>query len=174
MFRLTIGLFILCAACGPVEQPRWAETVAAYEVALPTDADKRRFLDLLRKEAKAYGYHVDVATPQDLKVRSEVSPMTFSAAVWRGNNDDESIASAMDFQDRIGRVWIQFSRGQNSRRSAEFRQSLLPKIKSGWPDTRSLPIMPNGAIPLTEDLIRTPSGYIVSPAAAAKYRHEAP
>jgi hypothetical protein len=32
--------------------------------------------------------------------------------------------------------------------------------------------MPNGAIPLTRDLIRTPKGYVVSPAAAAKY--EAP
>ena len=82
------------------------------------------------------------------------------------------MASAMDFQDRIGRVWIAFSRGQDSRRSAQFRDSLVHKIKSVWPDTASLPIMPNGAIPLTEDLIRTPSGYVVNPAAAAKYKDD--
>ena len=169
MFRLITGLFIICAACGAVEQPEWAETVAAYEVPIPTDADKGRFLDLLRKEAEAHGYHVDASTPDELKIRSEVSPMTFSAAVWRGKDDEESMASAMDFQGRIGRIWIVFSRGQDSRRSAQFRDSLVPKIKSVWPDTASLPIMPSGAIPLTEDLIRTPSGYVVNPAAAAKY-----
>ncbi len=172
MFRSIIGLSFLCAACGAAEQPEWAETVVAYEVPLPTDADKGRFLDLLRKEAEAHGYHVDASTPQELEVRSEISPMTFSAAVWRGKDDEESMASAMDFQDRIGRVWIAFPRGQDSRRSTRFRQSLVPKIKSVWPDTASLPIMPSGAIPLTADLIRTPSGYVVNPAAAAKYNDE--
>ncbi len=171
MFRL-ISLSILCAACGPVDQPKWSQTVAAYEVPLPTDADKGRFLDLLTKEAKAHGYHVDAATPHELKALSEVSPMTFSAAVWRGKDDEESIASAMDFRDRIGRVWIEFSRGQDAHLSAQFMDSLVPKIKSVWPDTASLPIMPSGAIPLTEDLIRKPSGYVVNPAAAAKYKSD--
>jgi hypothetical protein len=173
MFRSIIGLAFLCAACASIEQPDRAETVAAFEVPLPTDADKGRFLDLLRKEAEAHGYHVDASTPQELEDLSRVSPMTFSAAVWRGDDDEESIASAMDFKERIGRVWIAFSRGQNAARSARFRESLVPKIKSVWPATASLPIMPSGAIPLTEDLIRTSSGYVVNPAAAAKYSAEA-
>jgi hypothetical protein len=173
MFRLVIGFFLICTGCGVAEQPDWAKTVAAYEVSLPTDADKRRFLDLLRKEAEAHGYHVDAATPDELKVLSGVSRRTFSAAVWRGKDDEESMASAMDFHDHIGRVWIEFSLGQNSLRAAQFRESLVPKIKTVWPDTMALPIMPSGAIPLTEDLIRTPSGYVVDPAAAAKYKHDA-
>jgi hypothetical protein len=172
MFRMVLGLSILCSACGAVEQPEWAETVAAYEVPLPTDADKGRFLELLKREAEAQGYHVDASTPHELEVLSEVSPMTFSAAVWRGKDDAESIASAMDFKDHLGRVWIAFSRGQNVRRSAQFREALVPEIKSAWPETVSLPIMPSGAIPLTEDLIRTSSGYVVNPAAAAKYGDE--
>ncbi|MFM9827552.1 MAG: hypothetical protein ACKVOB_02250 [Sphingomonas sp.] len=172
MVRIIFGLFILCSACGAVEQPNWAETVAAYEVPLPTDADKGHFLDLLRKEAEAQGYHVDASTPRELEVLSEVSPITFSAAVWRGKDDEEPIASAMDFNDRIGRVWIAFSRGQNIGRSAKFREGLVPKIKSLWPETVSLPIMPSGAIPLTGDLIRTSSGYVVNPAAEAKYSNE--
>ena len=81
MFRLVTGLSLICAACGAAEQPEWAETVAAYEVPLPTAADKSRFLDLLTKEAEAQGYHVDSSTPHELEVLSEVSPMTFSAAV---------------------------------------------------------------------------------------------
>jgi hypothetical protein len=156
-------------ACGAVQQPHSAKTVAAYEVPLPTESDKRRFLTLLTNKAEAAGFHVDAATDQELKVTSEVSPQTFNATVWRGKDDDEPIASAMDFQDRIGRVWISFSLGEDPSRSRRFRESLVPAIEAGWPATASLPIMPNGAIPLTRDLIRTPQGYIVNPAAAAKY-----
>jgi hypothetical protein len=169
MLRTVLGLSLLCAACGAVEQPKSAKTVAAYDVSLPTASDKRRFLALLTQRAEAAGFHVDAATDEELKVTSEVSPQTFNATVWRGKDDEEPIASAMDFQDRLGRVWISFSLGEDPVRSRQFREALVPAIKDGWPDTASLPIMPNGAIPLTRDLVRTPQGYSVSPSAAAKY-----
>ncbi|WP_129586410.1 hypothetical protein [Sphingomonas montana] len=169
MRRLILCLLVICIACSVAEQPKWAETVAAYEVPLPTDADKARFIQLLREEGKARGFHVDAATRDDLLIQSEVSPMTFNASVWRGD-DEESMASAMDFKDRIGRVWIGFSLGQDPVRSARFREKLVPKIKKLWPATASLPIMPSGAIPLTEDLVRTAAGYSVKPSAAAKYK----
>ncbi|RYD43478.1 MAG: hypothetical protein EOP63_09540 [Sphingomonadales bacterium] len=169
MLRIAPILLLLCAACGVVEQPKSAETVAAYEVPLPTASDKRRFLALLTKKAEAAGFHVDAATNDELRVASEVSPQTFSASVWRGKDDEEPIASAMDFQDRLGRVWISFSLGQDPVRSSQFRTSLMPAIQDGWPETASLPIMPNGGIPLTRDLVRTPNGYIVDPLAAKTY-----
>ena len=93
-----------------------------------------------------------------------------NATVWRGKDDEKPIASAMDFQDRLGRVWISFSLGEDPARSRRFREALLPAVRETWPDTASLPIMPSGAIPLTEDLVRTPQGYIVRPEAAAKYQ----
>lgn len=136
---------------------------------MPTASDKRRFLALLTQKAEAAGFHVDAATDDELKVTSEVSPQTFNATVWRGEYDEESIASAMDFEDRLGRVWISFSLGEDPVRSRQFREALMPAIMDAWPDTASLPIMPNGAIPLTRDLVRTPQGYIVKPSAAAKY-----
>jgi hypothetical protein len=153
-----------------VEQPKSAKTVAAYEVPLPTASDKRRFLALLTQKAEAAGFHVDAATDEELKVTSDVFSQTFNATVWRGKDDEEPIASAMDFQDRLGRVWISFSLGEDPARSRQFRAALVPAIKEGWPDTASLPIMPNGAIPLTRDLVRTPQGYIVNPSAAATYK----
>jgi len=172
MFRSMLGLALICTACGVAEQPKWAKTVAAYEVPLPTAGDKAQFIELLTNEAQAEGFHVDAATPQELEVQSQVSPITFNASVWRGEDDEESIASAMDFQDRIGRVWISFPLGQDPERSARFRDTLVAKIKRLWPETASLPIMPSGAIPLTEDLVRTSSGYSVKPSAAAKYQDE--
>ena len=84
MFRLIVGLSLICAGCGVAEQPKWAETVAAYEVPLPTAADKVRFIELLTQAAEAEGFHVDAATPHELAVQSEVSPITFNASVWRG------------------------------------------------------------------------------------------
>jgi hypothetical protein len=169
MLRIALSFVLVCAACGVVEQPKSAKTVAAYEVPLPTPTDRQRFIALLTEKAKASGFHVDAATDEELKATSAVSPQTFNATVWRGKDDEEPIASAMDFQDRLGRVWISFSLGQDPARSRGFRNGLMPAIKESWPDTASLPIMPNGAIPLTEDSLRTPQGYIVKPSAAAKY-----
>ena len=174
MLRVVLSLSFVCAACGSVEQPKSAKTVAAYEVPLPTASDKRRFIELLTKKAEASGFHVDAAMDEELTATSEVSPQTFNATGWRGKDDEEPIASAMDFEDHLGRVWISFSLGEDPVRSRQFREGLMPAIKDGWPDTASLPIMPNGAIPLTRDLIRTPQGYIVNPSAAAKYNDPGP
>lgn len=171
MLRILLSLFLVCAACGAVEQPKSAKTVAAYEVPLRTPSDKRRFLALLTREAEAAGFHVDAATDEELKATSQVSLQTLNATVWRGKDDEEPIASAMDFEDRIGRVWISFSLGEDPARSRQFRETLMRDIKHGWPDTASLPIMPNGAIPLPRDLVRTPTSYVVNPSAAAKYKN---
>ena len=172
LIRAILALPLLNAACGPVEQPKWLKTVVAYEVPVPNAADKARLVGILRKDAAAEGFHVDVETEDQLKVQSEVSPMTFAAGVWRGKNDEEPIANAMDFQDRIGRVWVTFALGQYPARSARFREAVVSDIKGAFPEAASLPIMPNGGLPLTRDLIRTPSGYTVNPSAASKYEEQ--
>lgn len=169
MFRIVIPLSLLCTSGCSTQQPEWAETVAAYEVPLPSAEDKIQFLAILRKQAEANDYHVDSASQAELRALSDVSPITFNAAVWRGANDDEAIASAMDFKDNIGRIWLTFSRGKDAVRSSRFRRSLMPVIEKTWPGTASLPITPNGGIPLPDDLLRTPSGYIIKPSEAAKY-----
>lgn len=168
MSRLLLSLaLLLCLGC-VAEQPESARTVAAFEVPLPTATEKREFRGVLKEVAEARGYHVDVASEEELRQMSEISPITFNASVWRGN-DEESMASAMDFHNRLGRVWISFPQGEDPERSTEFREALIAKIQERWPDTASLPIMPNGSIPLTDDLIRTPSGYEVKPSEASKY-----
>lgn len=169
MLKVTPLLCLLLIACGPTKQPEWARTVAAYEVPLPDDANKAKFTDTLSRIAKAHGFHVDSSTPQELKAQSDVSPITFNAAVWRGKDDEEAIASAMDFKDHIGRVWVSFSLGQDPERSAQFRNDLMEEVIQQWPQTARLPIMPNGAIPLTDDLVRTPKGYEVKSSMVSKY-----
>jgi hypothetical protein len=163
---------VLIAGCGGATQPQSAKTVAAFEVPLPSEADRNQFLSVLRSAAGAEGMHVDVESAQDLAQETKVSPAfakTMNAAVWRGANDSEAVASAMDQPDHLGQVWIMFSRGKDPQLTTRFRETAMREIMQRWPDTLSLPIMPAGAIPLHRDLVRTPNGYIVNPAEAHKY-----
>ena len=52
MLRLTFSLVLACAACGPVEQPKSAKTIAAYEVPLPNASDRGRFIALLSEKTR--------------------------------------------------------------------------------------------------------------------------
>jgi hypothetical protein len=147
-------------------------TVAAFEVPLPSEADRDQFLSVLRAAAEADGMHVDAESDADLESGAKASPhfrMTMNAAVWRGSNDHEAVASAMDQFDHLGQVWLMFSRGEDPAMATRFRERAMHEIMLQWPGTLSLPIMPTGAIPLHRDLIRTPTGYIVNPSEAHKY-----
>jgi hypothetical protein len=166
------SIYVLVAGCGPTAQPESAKTVAAFEVPLSSEADRSQFLAVLRAAAAPEGMHVDAESSEDLKAEAKVSlnfEMTMKAAVWRGSNDDEAVASAMDQFDHLGRVWIMFSRGKDPALTSRFRENAMHEVMLRWPDTLSLPIMPTGVVPLAQDLLRTPNGYVVNPSDAHKY-----
>ena len=171
MKRIALALVAICSSCAAAKQPDSARTVAAFEIPLPAPADKQAFLAIVREEASRVGYHLDAATPEQLRQLSEVSPVTMNAAVWRGN-DEESVASAMDGPDHLGFVWFGFSKGTQPERVASFRDRVMRRVSASWSQTTRLPIMPTGAIPLRRDLVRTPSGYEVDPHAKGKYQLE--
>jgi hypothetical protein len=169
---LVLSILVALAGCGVAEHPESARTVAAFEVPLYSKADRTEFLSVLRAAADAYGMHVDATGENDLEREATVLPLarrTLSAAVWRGANDEKAVASAMDGVDHLGRVWLMFSKGEDPGMTMQFRERALHDIRLHWPDTLPLPIMPNGAIPLASDLIRTPSGYQVKPSEARRY-----
>lgn len=71
--------------------------MAAFEVPLQSKADREEFLSVLQAAAEVEGMHVDAESDTDLGGEATVSPnfkMTMKAAVWRGSNDEESVASA--------------------------------------------------------------------------------
>ncbi len=178
MIIASVRRFLLATICGVIlgcgvaSQPESIKTVAAFEVPLPSNADRDQFLSILRSAADAEGMHVDATSDADLAMEAKASStfkMTMSAAVWRGSNDDDSVASAMDQFDHLGKVWLMFSRGKDPTVTARFRERVMREILLHWPSTLSLPIMPSGSIPLPRDLIRTPTGYTVSPSEARRY-----
>jgi hypothetical protein len=173
MFRTAmIGMLCILMSCGPARQPDSARTVAAFEVPLPTALERAEFLTLLRAESAKVGFHVDAATEEELTGTAQAIPqakMSMHAAVWRGDDDDESMAVIMDQADHIGQIWIMFAKGEKPDVSTRFRNNVMQAVKRRWPGTLSLPIMPTGAIPLHDDLIATPTGYVVKSAAAPNY-----
>jgi hypothetical protein len=169
---VTLAIFIVITGCFKA-QPESAKTVAAFEVPLPSEADRRQFLLVLRAAAEAEGMHVDNDSSNELRQLAELNPalaMTVHAAVWRSSNHDVAVASAMDQQDHLGNVWLLFSRGEDPALTSRFQQRVMREIMVQWPSTLSLPIMPTGVVPLYRDLIRTTNGYLVNPAEAQKYR----
>jgi len=175
-------LFLLVIITGvgwalrPVEQPESLKTVAAYSVSLASEKDRSDFLQVLRAAANDQGMHVDAGSRQELETLAKGIPeasMTIHAAVWKDHNDKESVAVIMDL-GHLHDAWIMFSKGTDSQFNTQFRDRVLREIMRRWPDTLSLPIMPTGAIPNPEDMIRTPGGYKVNPAAASKYASEGP
>jgi hypothetical protein len=107
-----VVLVVICAViagCGAARQPESAKTVAAFEVPLPSEADRDEFLSVLRAAAEVEGMHVDATSKVELEREAKTSSnfrMTMNAAVWRGSNDDEAVASAMDQFDHLGQVWL--------------------------------------------------------------------
>ena len=173
----SLPALLICAVTAScvVAQPESGKTVAAYEVPLQTEQDRAEFLSIISAVARAEGLHVDSATQQELQRTAEIIPtaeMSVHAAVWRGSTDNDSEAVIMDQHDHLGQVWIMFARGENPQLATRFRERAMQQVTARWPATLSLPIMPNGAIPLHADLIRTPDGYIVDPSAASKYSEE--
>jgi hypothetical protein len=168
MRSLVVPLMLwACAACGVAPQPASNETVAAYEVPLPTAQDRAAFIALLGKTAKAEGGHVDAASDEEL--RQSVVEMSIHAAVWADQNDKDSWAVIMDQADHIGQVWIMFSRGEDEALASRFRERTMREVHARWPETLSLPVIDRRGIPLHRYLVRTSAGYQLDPAAASKY-----
>jgi hypothetical protein len=135
-----VAIFAVSAGCEP-RQPENAKTVAAFEVPLPSEADRDQFLSELRAAAEVEGMHVDATSKPELEREAKASPnfqMTLNAAVWRGSNDDEAVASAMDHFDHLGQVWLMFSRGEDPAMAARFRERAMHVIMLHWPSTLSL------------------------------------
>lgn len=166
---LIIFAVCLAASACSAPQPESGKAVAAFEVPLASQSERDRFLDLLRQQAGAEGLHVDAATNQELHDTAEVGSndaTRIHAGIWRGQKDDDLEGSVMNV-DHPDLVWIMFLKGRHPDVATRFRQRVMAAITQLWPETRSLPIMPNGTIPLRHALVLTRDGYRVKPEAAS-------
>lgn len=138
-----------------------------------TAQDRADLIAILRAAAKAEGGHLDAANDEELRqsgIHMPAAKMTIHAAVWRGEDDDESWATIMDQADHLGQVWIMFARGKDERAATRFRVRAMRELNSRWPNPLSLPIIDGRTTPLHRALVRTPSGYELKASEAHRYK----
>lgn len=172
-WRLAVGIFSLSLlACTPNQEA--ANWVEAVEIPLDVATEREELVGLLSGEAGQHsGLHVD-----DVSLRSEryyadsdiLEPNqlpTLSITVWRGEDDDQLVATVSDLFHR-GRVWATFNRGENPAQETPFREAAIELIRKRWPETKSLPILAGG-LPHPRDLVLTGDGYQIRQSAAQSY-----
>lgn len=168
---LLIGVLLGVAGC-IAPQPESLDTVAAFEIPVPTPSDRTELLALVRQEAEADGLQVYANSDEQLRDLSQAIPQasrTVSATVWRGAENGLPEVTIMDGADHLGRAWITFAKGEDMAQASQFRERLMRRILLRWPETLALPVMHEGNIPLPRHLIRTPSGYKLDPAYGRHY-----
>lgn len=176
MYRwMAVATIFASSGCSPVKQPDSYRTAAAIEIPMKDATDKEALVAIFRKNADADGgLHVDDVSRrwQEFESHSTTVPpgqrSTIYVGVWRGANDDFPEADAGD-SGHPGRTWLTFARGEDPKRSARFRDAVLGDVRNRWPDAKSLPIMPTGALPLVDDLRLTRDGYRIAASAAQRY-----
>jgi hypothetical protein len=176
--RVFLMLLAFCIPAGctaviflPHPQPASLHLIAAVEVPLRTQADHSDLLAILRRRAAQNGMHVDGDTEQWIALRREshsdespwvrsVLTKTIYAEVYRGGDDGDP-EIGVDDGGHQGRAWLTFLRGNRPEAATKTRDQLMDDLKRRWPETRQIPILPGGALPLPEDLTWTGKSYSV-------------
>jgi hypothetical protein len=169
--RLIVLLaYLFLSACGVAEQPDWAKTVVAYGIEAPTEKDRSDLIEILRRVARAQGHHVDSATDQEL---AEVYHLTINACAWKGKEDHETLACAMDFEERPGLIYLTFDKGSAPGLNTRFRDAVVDELTERFGALPKIPQMPNGALPLARELVLDGKNYTVSQDNLRRYEREA-
>lgn len=173
MLRMTsLALAFAFLGCSPAQQPE--APAAATEISLRTPVDGADLITMLRQLAPLQGFHVDDVSAkwrdfeQHVKDFPPAIQKTIYVGVWRGKDDDDLIVS-VDDGGHPGRAWITFYRGQQPKLAEQFWNALVGEIRGRWPDVLSIPILPSGGLPESNDLRLTPQGYKIVRSAAERY-----
>jgi hypothetical protein len=120
---------LLAAGCTPDQDA--ARYVEAIEIPLEVATEREELADLLSGEARRHpGLHVDDVSIRYARYHEDIDLLepnqrpTVSISVWRGEDDDELVATVGDVFHR-GRVWATFLRGENPEQETPFREAAI-------------------------------------------------
>jgi hypothetical protein len=173
---------LLTAACGGPNPPLNLRQITSIEVPLQTATDRADLLTMLSGQARSGALHLDDASATWAQMTRETpgpppnatSPVrkTIYVGLWRGSRDDDPEV-LVDDGGHPGRAWVTFLRGKHPMLAEHVRLALLAQIEARWPDARPIPVMPNGSLPLAQDLEWTGTAYVVTPDRVGAYAHPA-
>lgn len=171
--RLALGTLLLSLlACTPnQESAHWVEAV---EIPLDVETERDELVALLSGEANQHaGLHVDDVSVRSARYYADSDVLEFnqrptvSITVWRGEHDDQLVATVSDLFHH-GRVWATFNRGTKPEQETPFREAAIKLIRKRWPETKSLPILAGG-LPDPEHFVLTREGYKIRRSEAQNY-----
>lgn len=164
---------ICLLGCAPDQDA--ARYVEAIEIPLDVATERHELAELLSDEARRHsGLHVDDVSTRYARYHEDIELLrpdqrpTVSISVWRGEDDDELVATVDDLSHR-GRVWATFLRGKNPEQEAPFREAAIELIRERWPNSKSLPILPSGGLPNEDHFVATDEGYKLRRSEAHNY-----
>lgn len=160
---------VALTACGAAEQPEWIETVHAVGIKTSSPVDRRDLVATLEKVAREQGHHVDASTDAELEYVGAVHRQTINACAWKGRDDDETLACAMDFEDLPGLVYLTFNKGSEPKTNDAFREAALAALEVRFGPLPTIPIMSSGSLPLAQDLVLEDGHYTVDEHALDRY-----
>ena len=153
--------------------------VAVIEVPIRTPSDRKDLLIILRNHAAASGADmVDNSADWQQFERQIKDPKPDPASVLHktlyaglfGDYSDRDPLVELDDGGHEGRPWLIFFNGLHPKKAANLRHSLTRVDYAPLAGCADIPIMPNGGLPLDNDLIWTGHDYVVKPGSVATYR----
>lgn len=174
MCRSFFFVLLALSSCSARAASSDQQPIAAIEVPTPNTVDKSDLIALLQQTGAKQGFHVDDGSAQwrEFAKRAKDLPSparkTLYAGVWDGKDDDDFIAMADD-GGHNGRSWVICYSGKRPEAAKRFWLDLSAALRRRWPTTKPIPILPSGALPLSDDLQMTSKGYRIVRSAAAKY-----
>lgn len=164
-------VLVVLVGCGwvlrPVDQTSIRQ-VRAVEVPIRSATDREDLKNIMKRHGDKYGLHfVDTtaswqAAPPELR-------KTLYFALDRPVKQREEWEITAEDEGKGTDPWIVFFYGVDPPRAKASRDLLVSALRERFPNLLDVPIMPTGALPLRQDLIRTQAGYEVRPDRAADY-----
>lgn len=158
-----IAATVIASCAAP--QPASLRQVQAIEVDVTKPEDRAALIAMLRERARLDSLHIDDVSEEWVQLgRGEpaTSPTKKSIYIglWR-TADDKDLLAHVDDGGHLGKAWVVFLAGEQTQLAARVRRGLVADIERRWPHVREVPVMPNGALPLYQDLVWTGSSYAV-------------
>jgi hypothetical protein len=104
--------------------------------------------------------------------QSGSDPVTVSLVLYRPIAGKEWPEVTVDEAGHPGIPWVEFVDSwvpQETVAARASRASIVAELRARWPNLREVPVLPDGGLPLRDDLRFTPNGYKVAALAAPNY-----
>lgn len=161
-------LLIMClaSACGTGRTLRYADAVE-----VPIDPNESAQLSALLEDAakrERFFFRDDSAYMNE----TTNGQLTVHMTLFRPLEGEKEWPEVKVQAEANHSPWVLFlppAEERYAEPTASTRQRILSALRARWPNLRTVPILPSGGVPLSQDVVWTRDGYKVAPEKASGY-----